>query len=249
MSERQTTGNVPHNPLEGPRPELSIKLSDGSDERVSIIIVHKDKPEFLNILLQSIIVCTPNNNYEIIVVDNGSGIESQDFLKEIDREIKVIRNEKNLYWSAACNKGVEAADKNSKYYFFLHSDVVITNPAWIDLFINVAETGSGLVGVEMSSYNMQNQKVDFIVEWMVMVTKDCWKSVGPWPEKLPQVGHAFYMTFKALQKGFRPQVMKNSVAHHYRIFGLDPSEYERLTEQAMYNLPQMIREVQSIPVK
>ena len=84
-----------HNPLEGDRPEMSIKLHQNTDDHVSIIVVHKDRPEYLNICLQSIAVTSFNNNYEIIVVDNGSGKESQEFLKDIEGEVKVVRNEKN----------------------------------------------------------------------------------------------------------------------------------------------------------
>ena len=46
---------VPYSALEGERPEISINmLQDGSDEQVSIIVVHRDRPEYLNICLQSI---------------------------------------------------------------------------------------------------------------------------------------------------------------------------------------------------
>ena len=58
---------TPHNPLEGERPELTLDLNDGSEEHISIVIVHKDRPEYLNICLQSIAVTSFNNNYEIIV--------------------------------------------------------------------------------------------------------------------------------------------------------------------------------------
>lgn len=240
---------TPHNPLEGERPELTINLHDGSEEQVSIIIVHKDRPEYLNICLQSIAVTSFNNNYEIIVVDNGSGKESQDFLDDIKDEVKVIRNEKNLYWGPAATKGVAAADKNSKYLIFLHCDVVVLNPAWIDLLVNVSESqGAGMVGVELQSYYMQNQKVDFIQEWCLLMTKDCWKDIGPFPDTLPQIGTSFIMTMKAQQKGYKPQVMRNPICHHYRIFSLDINEYERLTEQAMVNIPKLMRELQTTTV-
>jgi hypothetical protein len=36
---------------------------------VSIIVVHRDRPEYLNICLQSIVVTSCNNNYEIIEID------------------------------------------------------------------------------------------------------------------------------------------------------------------------------------
>jgi hypothetical protein len=47
------------------------------------------------------------------------------------------------------------------------------------------------------------------------------------------------------RKGFNPQVMRNPIAHHYRIFSLDINDYERLTEQATVTLPKVIQEIQS----
>ena len=235
-----------YNPLEGDRPEMAIKLHENSDDHISIIVVHKDRPEYLNICLQSIAVTSFNNNYEIIVVDNGSGKESQEFLKDIEGEVKVVRNEKNLYWSAACNKGVQAADKNSKYFIFMHCDCVVLNPAWIDLLVNVSEAQqSGFVGVDTQSYMMGNQKVDFLQEYVLLFTRETWNDIGPWPEELPQVGPSFIMTMRAQNGGHKPQVMKNQIVHHYRIFSLDISEYERMTEQAMTTMPKLLTDVQS----
>ena len=245
-----TTANAAWNPLEGERPELNINLHDGTDEQVSIIVVHKDRPAHLNICLQSIAVTSFNNNYEIIVVDNASDKESQDFLDDIEGEVKVIRNEKNLYWSAAANKGAAAADKKSKYLVFMHCDVVITNPAWLDLLTAICESQkAGLVGLEMQSYFMQQKKVDFIREWMMMYTRECWEECGPWPERLPMIGPSFIATLKAQHHGYKPQVMKNPIAHHYKIFSLDINEFERLTEAAMVTLPQLLRDVQSETVQ
>jgi glycosyltransferase involved in cell wall biosynthesis len=240
---------TPHNPLEGDKPELNIPLHQNSEEHVSIIIVHKDRPEYLNICLQSIAVTSFNNNYEIIVVDNNSGKESQDFLKDIEEEVKVVRNDKNLFWSAACNKGVQAADKNSKYFIFLHCDIVVLNPAWMDLLINVSEAQqSGFVGVDTQSYMLGNQKVDFLQDHILLITKEAWSDIGPWPESLPMVGGSFILTMRAQIKGHKPQIMKNQIIHHYRIFSLDINEFERMTEQAMVEIPKLMSDVQSRPV-
>jgi glycosyltransferase involved in cell wall biosynthesis len=237
---------TPHNPLEGDRPELSLKLHENSAEHVSIIVVHKDRPEYLNICLQSIAVTSFNNNYEIIVVDNASGKESQEFLKDIEGEVKVVRNDKNLYWSGGCNKGVQAADKNSKFFIFLHCDVVITNPAWIDLLINVSDsTQSGYVGIDKMTYELGTQKVAFIQEYVTLMTRDCWNDIGPWPEKLPIIGPGFIMTLKAQSRGFQPQIMENPIVHHYGIFSLDFNEYEILQEQAATMIPRLLTDIQS----
>lgn len=236
----------PFNSLEGPQPELTINLHDGSEEQVSIIVVHHDRPEYLNICLQSIAVTSLNNNYEIIVVDNGSGQDSQDFLNDIEGEVKVIRNEKNEWWSKAVNQGIKAADKNSKYYIIMHCDVVVLNPAWLDLLINVSESqDAGLVGVDMGSYQMQNQKVDFIQDWCCLITRDCYKACGPMPEDLPMVGGAFVFTMAAQQKGFKPQVIKNPIVHHYRIFSLNFNQFEKFNEGAKSTIPRLMRDIQS----
>lgn len=241
--------DLAYNPLEGNRPELSVKLHESSNEHISIIIVHKDRPEYLNMCLQSIAVTSFNNNYEIIVVDNGSGKETQDFLDDIESEVKVVRNGKNLYWSMAANKGVQAADKNSKYFIFMHCDVVVLNPAWIDLLINVSDAqGSGFVGIDTQTYMLGNQRVDFLQEHVLLVTRECWDDIGPWPEKLPQIGGSFVLTLRAQNRGHKPQIMKNQIVHHYRIFSLDISEFERLTEQAMSEIPKLMSDVQSRPV-
>lgn len=244
------TKQIPHNPLEGEKPVLNIDLHTGTDEQIAIVIVHKDRPEYLNICLQSIAVASFNSNYEVIVVDNAStSQDSIDYLESIEKEVKVIRNDKNVYWSGAANKGAAAADKNSKYIVFMHCDVVILNPSWLDLLINVCESHkAGLVGVEMQSYFMQQKKVDFIREWLCMYTRECWESCGPFPEKLPMIGPSFITTLKAQTAGYKPQVMKNQIAHHYKIFSLDINDFERLTESAMVTIPQLLRDVQSEPV-
>lgn len=239
----------PYNPLEGKRPTLSFNLHDGSDERVSIIVVHKDKPEYLNICLQSIAVTSVNSNVEIIVVDNNSEKkDSIDYLQELEEQgIKVVRNSKNLYWSPAINRGVEAANKNSKYFVFMHCDVVVLTSGWLDLLINVSEGNeSGMVGVQLDSYSMQNQKVDFIEDWCVLITRECWQTVGPYNEELPVLGASFLFTLKAQNNKFNPQVIRNDgIVHHYQIMSIKYSDYERFAEKAQKDIPQFIRKLQT----
>jgi len=216
------------------------------EDSISIVIVNKDKPEYLNICLQSIAVNSSNNNYEIIVVDNASGPETQAFLYDLEKDVKVIRNEKNLYFSAAANIGYASADVKSKYIIFMHSDTVVLSPAWIDLLINVAESNkSGMVGLESGQYYIGNQKIEFVSEWCVLFTRACFDKVGRWPEQLPLVGNAFITTLKAQQEGFQPQIMKNTITHHYKIFGIDVNQYEKISEEALALLPKMVSQVQS----
>jgi GT2 family glycosyltransferase len=224
--------------------EYTLDLKNNLPDVLSIIIIHKDKPEFLNICLQSIVATSSNNNYEIIVVDNNSGSESQQFLDELDSDIKIIRSDKNIYWSAAANLGMKAADPRSKYVLFLHADVVVLNPAWLDLLMNICETNNaGMVGVESGMVNILNQNVNFIQEWCVLFSKLALEKIGDWPEELPLIGNAFIMTLKAQLKGYKPQVIQNNVVHHYRVFGVDVSEYERIESESKRMIPQVYMKI------
>ncbi len=241
----------PFNSLEEQsRPELIIDtVQDNSSEQVSIIIVHKDRPEYLNICLQSIHVMSNMNNFEIIVVDNGSGKDSQDFLDALEDEgIKVVRRKgENLWWSHAANEGVKVADINSKYFIFMHCDTVVLDFSWMDMLINLAEANeSGLIGLSMGTYLIAKQKVDFIQEWCMLMTRQCWNDIGPWPEELPMVGHAFIMTLRAQIKGYKPQSMKNKPVHHYKVFSMKPSEYTKMTEEARFMVGKLMAQTQAV---
>ena len=81
-------------------------------------------------------------------------------------------------------------------------------------------------------------------EWLMLVTKECWDDAGPFDERLPQIGSPFIFTVKAQRHGHKPQVMRNPIAHHYKVFGININEHERFTEQAMVTIPKVLREVQ-----
>lgn len=235
---------VPFNPLEGGRPEMAIPLNLGVDDQVAIIVPHYNRPEYLSMCMQSIHVCSHLNNYEVIVVDNGSDQETQDYLDLLQKEgVKVIRNKENLFWSAACNQGVAVADVNSKYFLFMHADTVVLNPSWLDLLVNLSVThGAGIVGTQLGEYYIQKQKVQFIQEWCMLISRSCWEDIGPWPEELPIIGMSFIMTLRAQTKGHKPQATQNYIIHHYKEFSGDPSEFERMSEDAMANVARLMQQ-------
>jgi glycosyltransferase involved in cell wall biosynthesis len=241
-----------YNSLEGPRPELVVDLASQTDELVSIVIVHRNRGAFLNICLQSIAAMSINNNYEIIVVDNAS--TDKDVIDYLDgltaqkgTEIKVIRNEKNLWWAAAANQGAKAADKSSKYLIFMHADVVVLTPVWIDLLINVSEAReAGLVGVDTGTYELNRQRVDFVREWLFLTSRECWKDCGPFmADELPQVGAAFMFTYKAARMNYKPNLLNTvQVAHHFHSYSVDVCDLEKFNEQAPPIIARLVLDMQ-----
>jgi GT2 family glycosyltransferase len=238
----------PFNPLETPqRPDLTIDLKrDGTNEQISIIVVHHERPAYLNMCLQSIYLMSNLNNYEVVVVDNGSGKVTQDYLNVVEEEgIKVVRNPSNELWSKAANLGAAFADPNSRYLVFMHCDTVVLNASWLDILVNISQSrDSGVVGLGLQSYYIQKQRADFIPEWCMLMTRQCWEDCGPWPEELPLVGMAYIMTLRAQYKGHKPQAMTNPLVHHYGAFVMDPSQYEKYTEDAYSVVPKLMRQAQ-----
>lgn len=242
----------PHNVLDGNRSELTINLNDGTDERISIGIVHRDRPELLNLCLQSIAMTSVNNNIELIVVDNGSTTkDALDYLDMLEKEpdVTLIRNETNRWWAAACNQIARVADRKSKYLIFMHQDCVVLNPAWIDLMISIGEAqGSGFIGLEEGHFTYDRNKIQYIKEWCLMVSRDCWRDCGPFAEELRQIGSSFVMTIAAQRAGYKPTIVgKLPLVHHYGAFSMDNSEFEKMGEQSAALIPKLVTAIQQKP--
>jgi glycosyltransferase involved in cell wall biosynthesis len=236
-----------------PEPNLKFQLNNMTDEKVSIIVVHRDKPAFLNLCLQSIAAVSLNTNYEIIVVDDASeSVDAKDFISDLEtQDCKVIRNQSRMWWTKSVNLGAKAADPASKYLIFLHHDIVILNPGWIDILISVSDSeDAGLVGVSMSSYGMEDiegkeTQVEYVEEWCMLTTRECWQDCGPFDEKLEQVGGPFMYTITANYQNYKPQVIKNTLVKHYETFAMDLNDLEKFNEKAMAVIPSLIRDQQN----
>ena len=83
--------------------------------------------------------------YQVIMADDGSTdqtIIAENFIKNIH----IIKNEKNLGFLGNCN----AANANSKYFFFLNSDTEV-KPGWLNALLDpmkddkIGMTGSKLI--------------------------------------------------------------------------------------------------------
>lgn len=232
--------------------ELNLKMYDTTNEKVTIIVVHKDRPDYLNMCLQSIAALSSKNNYDIIVVDDCSKEpESADFLEELEtQKVKLVRNTETKYWSKSVNEAIRIADVDSKYFLLLHHDVIVLSKGWLDLLVNVAETQNcGLVGQNMSFYELDDMNgkaipVEFVQEWCMLVSRACYDACGPFHEDLPQIGPAFIFTLTAQYQGFNPQVIANPIVHHYEETSLDQNTYKKLEDDALILIPKLIREKQ-----
>lgn len=79
------------------------------------------------------------DNYEILVVDNGSTNDSVDILQERFPEITLIKNKENLGFCEGNNVGIRYALKNNSDYLFILNNDTVVDKYILKCFVKVAE--------------------------------------------------------------------------------------------------------------
>ena len=127
---------------------------------VSIIIVNYNKNQDTLDCLKSLKNQT-YNNFEILLVDNGSEynsfLELKKELKQFkdDLEIALIRNKVNLYFAGGNNKAIKIAD--GEYICLLNNDTVVS-PDFIEKMVEFLEENSdaGMISPKIKVYKNKN---------------------------------------------------------------------------------------------
>lgn len=119
---------------------------------VSIIIPSKDNFKILRQCVYSIKNNTKYNNYEIIIVDNGSSDENKRLYQELAENNNCIYyyEKKEFNFSYMCNIGSKIA--KGEYYLFLNDDIEIptSQKEWINRMLGQAQISyTGAVGAKL----------------------------------------------------------------------------------------------------
>ena len=121
------------------------------EPKVSIIIPTKDLPNMLSRCLESIYKETDYENYEVIVVDNGSVLEeTKELFKKYQekKNFKVLPYDKEFNFSLINNFAVEKA--SGEYIVLLNNDTEIISKNWLKSMVGYAmQDHIGAVGVKL----------------------------------------------------------------------------------------------------
>ena len=117
--------------------------------KVSVIIPNRDHTDDLKACISSVIGKTTYDNYEIIIVENGSTEESVfEYYDEItgkDARVKKIDWPGEFNWSAINNYAVGETD--GEYLLFLNNDTEVITPEWIEeMLMHAQRKEIGIVG-------------------------------------------------------------------------------------------------------
>jgi hypothetical protein len=114
----------------------------------SVVVVTWNTSETTLACLDSVLAHDPDQQLEVIVVDNASEDGTADRLDGLDPRVTVIRNDTNEGFARACNKGMAAA--RAPFLILLNSDtivddgVIIRSAQWL-----IDHPAVGMVGCEI----------------------------------------------------------------------------------------------------
>lgn len=115
--------------------------------KVSIIIPVFNKIKLTKTCIESVIKNTKKENYEIIVINNGSTDETEKELESFIKKttcLQIIKNKENTGFARACNQGVRIS--KGKYIVFLNNDVE-AKKGWLQPLLETAENDKKVAAV------------------------------------------------------------------------------------------------------
>ncbi len=136
-----------HDAINYYRNRIERKAHCNNNIDVSIIILSYNNRDYSELCLRSIYCNTDYQNYEIIVVDNASSDDSQQWLADFSSDhdnLKLILNKDNKGFAGGNNQAAKIA--LGEYLIFLNNDTIVTE-GWIQKLKSYFNgTAIGLIG-------------------------------------------------------------------------------------------------------
>jgi len=153
---------------------LACPRANGAPE-VSVIVVIWNQPHFLLRSLRAL-VAQSGPRLQVVLVDNGSGAETQALLSRLDGFV-ILRNSVNAGFVTACNQGARAA--SGRALLMLNSDAFLRPGAIANAMAALdGEMGVGVVGGRLILPSGRLQEAGCIV-WADGITTGRGRGLAP----------------------------------------------------------------------
>ncbi|MCR4256293.1 MAG: glycosyltransferase family 2 protein, partial [Candidatus Uhrbacteria bacterium] len=125
-------------------------MATESQEDLAVIIVSWNVKDAVLENLRSVFASEPMPALDVILVDNASEDGTAEAVREAFPDVRVIANEANRGFAAACNQGLAAS--SARHALLLNPDMRVEPGAlaktidYLDAYPNVAVLGAKLVG-------------------------------------------------------------------------------------------------------
>lgn len=192
---------------------------------VSIIILNWNGKELTKSCLNAIEKNTDYPNYEVIVVDQGSKDGSAEMINKEFNHVKLIRNEKNVGFSAGNNQGFKKS--RGKYVYVLNNDTEVLKN-WLTNVVKAMENDEKLAAagslqispdklddVDLMTEN-EIEEVETVGGAAMILSKRVIDEIGMFDDKhfSPIYGEENDWCYRARNKGYKIAQVKNSGVVH-----------------------------------
>lgn len=128
---------------------------------LSIVLLCFNKLEYTKMCINSVLKNTYNQNYELIIVNNGSTDETCEYLNKIkSNNVRIINNELNLGFSKGMNIG--AKNCHGEYLILLNNDTIV-GEGWDVELIKTLENDKNIFAVTpLTNFSGNETKIDLI---------------------------------------------------------------------------------------
>ena len=236
-----------------------LRSLGGNVPKTAIVIPFYNLPDMTDRCLESIFRTTPDTAREIILVDDGSLEGCAEQLKS-QRKIKLVRNGENTGYTAACNRGISAAEADSDI-FLLNNDTLLTDNAffWLRMGLYESEQAGSAGCVANHAANFQTAFEDGRTEeeYVSFAKKNNVPMENPYRYQFLLSGYALLLKRDKLKEigflderfwpggfedndiclrmslaGYRNVLCKNSFIIHWgeQSYGKDPVKYGEMRE-------------------
>lgn len=225
---------------------------------VSVIIVNYNSGAYLKSCVESLLA---NSDYpvEILVIDNHSTDNSLDqlaFLKS--PKFRVIKNQSNLGFAAACNQGL--AEARGEFLVTMNPDVLVP-PAWLGRLIwhlrnnprtlAVGPKGIGIGGRQspgplcfssrlipadrkFARLNFrQSERTKFLIGCLLLFDRRLLDRIGYFDEKLTLGADDFDLSLRIRQAGFDLRVARDLLIRHFVHVSFQRSEPKQCNQMEL----------------
>ena len=113
--------------------------------KVAVVILNWNGSALMERFLPSVVRCSPKDEADVVVADNGSTDDSLAMLAEKFPTVRIIRFDRNYGFAEGYNQALKQIE--NPYCVLLNSDVEVT-PGWLDAPLRLLENDPSLVAVQ-----------------------------------------------------------------------------------------------------
>jgi GT2 family glycosyltransferase len=244
--------------VRGTAPTATVK--EAPKPAASIVVVSFESFVYTRMCVETVLANTEDPPFELIVVDNASTDGSREYLEQLaarDARVRLIANEGNVGFPAACNQGLEAARGGD--FVLLNSDTMVP-PGWLSRLSSHLDAEADLVGpvtnrigneaevlteyetygdflreatLRATSRRGESFEIQTLTMFCLAMRRGAWEAIGPLDESfgLGTLEDDDYSR-RARESGFRLLCAEDVLVHHFGegSFGklFGDGEYSRL---------------------